>query len=148
MFFFQDHFKTNPNEFQCDECSKKFASPNRLEIHKKKPCDQEKSKGCEECNLIFTHFTKKALFMNYYWQKLIFFWVIVIRDVVLLLTSAISIENLPYCSRLLLQVLQDQDLGPTSSLGPNFSEKFLIDLNSLSMLQQCLSKKGSHRRQL
>ena len=67
---------------------------------------------------------------------------------VLLLNSAISIENLPYCSRLLLQVLQDQDLGPTSSLGPNFSEQSFIDLNSPSMLQQCVSKKGSHRRQL
>ena len=52
--FFQKHFK-NLQKFECDTCPLWFATSNRLQIHKEKSCDQEKSKACPTCNIVFSY---------------------------------------------------------------------------------------------
>ena len=54
MFIFQKHFKTF-QKFECDTCPLWFATANRLQIHKEKLCDQEKSKACPTCNIVFSY---------------------------------------------------------------------------------------------
>jgi uncharacterized Zn-finger protein len=54
MFIFQKHFK-NFQKFECDTCPLWFATSNRLQIHKEKSCDQEKSKACPTCNIVFSY---------------------------------------------------------------------------------------------
>ena len=54
ILFFQKHFK-NLQKFECDTCPLWFATSNRLQIHKEKSCEQEKSKACPTCNIVFSY---------------------------------------------------------------------------------------------